>query len=60
ESVRELLAVDPGRWHDAIGEVREYLAEYGARMPPVLPRECERIASALSGMDSARQQVVNG
>ena len=60
ESVRDLLAVDPGRWYDAIGEVREYLAEYGARMPPVLPRECERIASALSGMDTARQQVVNG
>jgi len=60
ESVRELLAVDPGRWHDAIGEVREYLAEYGARMPPALLRECERIASELSGTDTARQQVVNG
>jgi len=60
EVVRELLAVDAGGWHEAMGDVREYLEGFAERTPPALLRECERIASALSCVGAVRQQVVNG
>jgi phosphoenolpyruvate carboxykinase (GTP) len=47
EAFRELTSVDPALWRKELAEFREYLAQYGNRLPATLLRELERTEARL-------------
>jgi phosphoenolpyruvate carboxykinase (GTP) len=49
EALKELLAVHSESWRREMADVRSYLQEYGARLPPELLSEVARVESMLGG-----------
>jgi phosphoenolpyruvate carboxykinase (GTP) len=47
ETLAELLAVDHASWRDEMESMREYLSEYGDRMPAALSAELDKVLDAL-------------
>src|SRR5262249_4983689 len=43
-----LLSVDPALWRKEVGEIREYLSRYGARLPAALLEELKTTEQRLS------------
>ncbi|HTW37005.1 MAG TPA: phosphoenolpyruvate carboxykinase (GTP) [Steroidobacteraceae bacterium] len=47
EAFRELTAVDPALWRKEVAEIRQYLAQYGNRLPAALLRELDKTEEQL-------------
>jgi phosphoenolpyruvate carboxykinase (GTP) len=45
--LRELLTVDAGQWRKEVGAIREYFAQFGARVPPEMKQELEGVEKRL-------------
>jgi phosphoenolpyruvate carboxykinase (GTP) len=45
--LQALLAVDPALWRKEVGEVRNYLQQYGARLPAAILQQLEATAARL-------------
>jgi phosphoenolpyruvate carboxykinase (GTP) len=48
ETLDELLAVHPEQWQREMTEMREYLADFGARVPPELYAEIDGVVQRLA------------
>jgi phosphoenolpyruvate carboxykinase (GTP) len=49
EALRELTSIDPALWRTEVGEIRQYLERYGARLPAALLRELGKTEQKLHG-----------
>ncbi len=47
DALHALLAVDPALWRQEVGEIRDYLARFGARLPPTLLAELTKTKQRL-------------
>jgi phosphoenolpyruvate carboxykinase (GTP) len=47
DALKELLHVDPTQWRKEVGEIRAYLAQYGARLPAALTQNLDSVERAL-------------
>ena len=45
--LQELLAVKPQAWRKELGDIRQYLAEFGSRTPGTLYNELEEVEERL-------------
>ena len=49
QATERLLRVDPAEWHEALHLQRNYLEQYGDRMPPAMWQEHARLAGRVLG-----------
>jgi len=48
DALRALLTVDATAWRKELGEIRDYLARFGARLPPALLAELQKTEQQLT------------
>jgi phosphoenolpyruvate carboxykinase (GTP) len=47
DALRELLTIDPALWREEVAEVRQYLSQYGKRLPAALLQQLDGVGARL-------------
>ena len=48
DTLSQLLSIDPGQWREEIAAIRQYLADFGDRLPEVLDEEAVKMEASLA------------